>query len=55
LWQLTLADGRSITARRLINAAGPWAEDIARRVMGLNDAPPLRPQPRSIMEWSGPG
>jgi glycerol-3-phosphate dehydrogenase len=42
LWQLTLADGRSITARRLINAAGPWAEDIARRVMGLNDAPPLR-------------
>jgi glycerol-3-phosphate dehydrogenase len=42
LWQLALADGRQITATRLINAAGPWAEDVARRVMGLNDAPPLR-------------
>jgi len=42
LWQLSLADGRTITARRLINAAGPWAEDVARRVMGVNDAPPLR-------------
>lgn len=42
LWQLALADGRSIAARRLINAAGPWAEDVARRVMGMNDAPPLK-------------
>ncbi len=42
LWQLTLGDGRTLRARRLINAAGPWAEDVARRVMGLNDAPPLR-------------
>ena len=42
LWQLSLADGRTIAARRLINAAGPWAEDVARKVMGLNDAPPLR-------------
>jgi glycerol-3-phosphate dehydrogenase len=42
LWQLTLNDGRQIAAHRLINAAGPWAEDVARRVMGLNDAPPLR-------------
>ncbi len=41
-WELALADGRSLRARRLINAAGPWAEDVARRVMGLNDAPPLR-------------
>ena len=42
VWELALADGRTIRARRLINAAGPWAEDVARRVMGLNDAPPLR-------------
>ena len=42
IWELELADGRAIRARRLINAAGPWAEDVARRVMGLNDAPPLR-------------
>lgn len=42
LWQLALADGRRISARQLVNAAGPWAEDVARRVMGLNDAPPLR-------------
>ncbi len=42
LWQLTLGEGRTLRARRLINAAGPWAEDVARRVMGLNDAPPLR-------------
>jgi glycerol-3-phosphate dehydrogenase len=42
LWQISLEDGRRLTARRLINAAGPWAEDVARRVMGLNDAPPLR-------------
>lgn len=42
VWQLTLDDGRTIAARRLINAAGPWAEDVATRVMGVNDAPPLR-------------
>jgi len=42
VWELALADGRTLRARRLINAAGPWAEDVARRVMGLNDAPPLR-------------
>lgn len=42
VWQLTLGDGRTISARRLINAAGPWAEDVAARVMGVNDAPALR-------------
>lgn len=42
VWQLTLGDGRTIDAKRLINAAGPWAEDVARHVIGLNDAPPLR-------------
>ena len=42
VWRITLGDGRTIAAHRLINAAGPWAEDVARRIMGLNDAPPLR-------------
>ena len=42
LWHIMCGDGRRLAAHRLINAAGPWAEDVARRVMGLNDAPPLR-------------
>jgi len=29
-WLLTLADGRALTADRLVNAAGAWADDIAR-------------------------
>ncbi|WP_353216049.1 glycerol-3-phosphate dehydrogenase [Sandarakinorhabdus sp.] len=41
-WRLLLGNGSTVTAKRLINAAGPWAEDVARRVMGVNDAPPLR-------------
>ena len=41
-WHLLCADGRRLAAMQLVNAAGPWAEDVARRVMGLNDAPPLR-------------
>lgn len=34
LWHATLADAdgqRSITARALVNAAGPWVEDVAQR------------------------
>ena len=42
LWQVTLDDGRTLDARYLVNAAGPWAGDVARRVMGRNDAPDLR-------------
>jgi glycerol-3-phosphate dehydrogenase len=42
LWLLSLGNGRQIAAKRLVNAAGPWAEDVARRVMGLNEAPALR-------------
>lgn len=41
-WAATLASGRTLHARRLINAAGPWAHQLATRVMGLNDAPRLR-------------
>ncbi len=29
-WRLTLGDGRVLTADRLVNAAGAWADDIAR-------------------------
>jgi glycerol-3-phosphate dehydrogenase len=46
LWQATLdngrGDGRSLAARRIINTAGPWASEVARSVLGRNDAPALR-------------
>ena len=42
VWQVTLDNGRSLAARYLVNAAGPWAESVARSVMGRNDAPALR-------------
>ncbi len=41
-WTATLSDGRSLTARQIVNAAGPWAEQVARTVLGRNDAPALR-------------
>lgn len=41
-WRVSLASGRLIEARTIVNAGGPWAEDIARRVLGLNDAPRLK-------------
>ena len=41
-WTLTLGDGRTLRATRIINAAGPWAESVARSVLGRNDAPALR-------------
>jgi glycerol-3-phosphate dehydrogenase len=40
-WRVTLADGRVLGARVLLNCAGPWAEQVARQVMGMNDAPRL--------------
>ncbi len=41
-WQVALDDGRTLAATYLVNAAGPWAESVARAVMGRNDAPRLR-------------
>ena len=41
-WQVSLDDGRTLAATTLVNAAGPWAESVARTVMGRNDAPALR-------------
>ncbi|OYU15624.1 MAG: glycerol-3-phosphate dehydrogenase [Alphaproteobacteria bacterium PA4] len=42
LWQVALSDGRTLQAQRIINAAGPWASEVARTVLGRNDAPALR-------------
>jgi glycerol-3-phosphate dehydrogenase len=42
LWDVALGDGRRVAAKRIVNAAGPWAEEVARTVLGRNDAPPLR-------------
>ncbi len=42
VWQVTLGDGHTVAARRIINAAGPWASEVARNVLGRNDAPALR-------------
>jgi glycerol-3-phosphate dehydrogenase len=44
LWHLDLVDGRTrrtrhVTARALVNAAGPWVADVARRVGGAPHAP----------------
>ena len=41
-WGLTLSSGRVIHARKVVNAAGPWAEHVGRDVLGLADAPRLR-------------
>ncbi len=42
LWTASLSDGSSLSAKRIINAAGPWAAEVARTVLGRNDAPALR-------------
>jgi glycerol-3-phosphate dehydrogenase len=47
LWQIALQDedggnGTVITARGLVNAAGPWVGDVAHAVMRTNDRAPLR-------------
>ena len=41
LWHAKLESGRTLTARRIVNCAGPWAEEVARGVLGVNDAPSL--------------
>lgn len=41
IWTAMLVDGRTVAARTLLNCAGPWAADVATRVMGVNDAPAL--------------
>jgi len=40
-WRLGLSDGSEITARILVNAAGPWADEV-RRVAGIESRAGLR-------------
>lgn len=40
-WEVTTSAGRTLAARHLLNCAGPWAEKVARDVMGMADAPRL--------------
>ena len=42
LWTVTLDSGRTLAAKKIVNAAGPWAGEVARTVLGRNDAPQLR-------------
>ena len=53
LWQLHLADGRSVSARALVNAAGAWADEVG----ALCGAPPigLVPHRRSAFTFRPPG
>ncbi|QKH34562.1 FAD-binding oxidoreductase [Achromobacter pestifer] len=52
VWTLTLADGRSLRARALVNAAGAWADHAA----ALCGAAPVGLQPcrRTAFTFSGP-
>ena len=51
-WQLVLADGRRCSARTLINAAGAWADEVARRcgVAPLG----IQPKRRSAFTFAAP-
>ena len=42
IWTLELDSGKTLAAHAIVNAAGPWADSVARQVLGLNDAPKLR-------------
>lgn len=42
LWQITLEGGKTLTARALVNAAGPWVEDVVRGVARLNTSEGVR-------------
>lgn len=42
LWTLVLDSGEIVAAQTVINAAGPWAGEVAAGVLRLNDAPALK-------------
>jgi glycerol-3-phosphate dehydrogenase len=42
VWHCTLSTGEIVQARAIINAAGPWADQVAQSVLGINDVPSLR-------------
>jgi D-arginine dehydrogenase len=51
-WTLTLADGRSLRAERVVNAAGAWADVVAER---CGSAPQgLQPKRRSAFTFDAP-
>jgi len=41
-WQVTLAGGQTVTARALVNAAGPWVADTIGSVLGANTPAKVR-------------
>ena len=41
-WLVTLAGGRTVQARTLVNAAGPWVADIAGQMVRANNAAKIR-------------
>jgi D-arginine dehydrogenase len=51
-WAIELADGRGVTARTLINAAGAWADELAQRcgVLPLG----IQPKRRSAFTFGAP-
>ncbi|NNA70778.1 MULTISPECIES: NAD(P)/FAD-dependent oxidoreductase [Pseudomonas] len=51
-WHLTLADGRQLRARHLVNAAGAWADQVAQQC----GVPPIGLQPcrRTAFTFDGP-
>jgi glycerol-3-phosphate dehydrogenase len=42
LWHVTLAGGKTLTTRALVNAAGPWVEDVVRGVTHLDTSEGVR-------------
>ncbi len=40
-WEVTTASGRTFATRELLNATGPWAETVARDLLGIAEPPRL--------------
>lgn len=55
LWRIDLQDGQRISGTTIVNAAGAWADDVARRcgVAGLNIAPKRRTMVQLRVERRG--
>ncbi|MBX3638744.1 MAG: FAD-binding oxidoreductase, partial [Rubrivivax sp.] len=51
-WTLTLADGRSLRARHVVNAAGAWADEVAQRCGSR--ALGVQPKRRSAFTFDAP-
>jgi glycerol-3-phosphate dehydrogenase len=42
IWHCTFSTGDTVQARAIVNAAGPWADQVAQSVLGIHHAPALR-------------